>query len=164
MAEILTFMSSSAKDKSGCWRQGFGTLKKRKAIYMELKKEVSGKQMFAGLCRDSVTQSRLWSLGSAVCPPSLNPFSLQRSLVTGLFWEQKILVTDLYPTLCYPMDCSPPGSPVCGILQARRLERVAIPFSRGSFWPRDWTLVSCITSRLFTIWATGDLYLNSLGS
>ena len=56
MAETLTFMSSSAKDKSGCWRQGFGTLKEREAVYMELKKEVSGKQMFARLCRDSVTQ------------------------------------------------------------------------------------------------------------
>ena len=52
MAEIFTFVSSSAEDKSGCWRQGFGTLKERKAIYMELKKEVSGKQMFAGLCRE----------------------------------------------------------------------------------------------------------------
>ena len=42
------------------------------------------------------------------------------------------------------MDCSPPGSCVCGILQARILEWVAIPFSRGSFWPRDWTRDSCI--------------------
>ena len=37
-----------------------------------------------------------------------------------------------YPTLCNPMDCSPPGSSVHGILQARILEWVAIPFSRGS--------------------------------
>ena len=42
-------------------------------------------------------------------------------------------------TLCDPMDCSPPGSFVHGILQARILERVAISFSRGSFWPRDRT-------------------------
>ena len=43
----------------------------------------------------------------------------------------------LCPTLCKPMDCSPPGSSVHGILQARILEWVAIPFSRGSSQPRD---------------------------
>ena len=41
------------------------------------------------------------------------------------------------------MDCSPPGSSVHGILQTRILEWVAIPFSRGSSWPRDRTQVSC---------------------
>ena len=40
-------------------------------------------------------------------------------------------------TLCNPMDCSPPGSSVHGISQARILEWVAIPFSKGSSWPRD---------------------------
>ena len=40
-------------------------------------------------------------------------------------------------TLCNPMDCSPPGSSVHGILQARMLEWVAIPFSGGSFQPKD---------------------------
>ena len=39
-------------------------------------------------------------------------------------------------------------APVHGILQARILEWVANPFSRGSFWPRDWTQVSCIAGRL----------------
>ena len=51
------------------------------------------------------------------------------------------------------MDCSPPGSSVCGISQARILEWVAIPFSRGSSWPRDWTQVSHIAGRFFAIWA-----------
>ena len=51
------------------------------------------------------------------------------------------------------MDWSLPGFPVCGILQARILECVAIPLSRGSSQPRDWTLVSCITGGFFTIWA-----------
>ena len=40
-------------------------------------------------------------------------------------------------TLWDPMDCSPPDSSVCGILQARTLEWVAISYSRGSSWPRD---------------------------
>ena len=44
-------------------------------------------------------------------------------------------------TLYDPMDCSQPGSPVHGILQARILEWVAIPFSRGSSWPRDRTCI-----------------------
>ena len=52
------------------------------------------------------------------------------------------------------MSCSPPGSPVHGILQARILERVAISFSRGSSQPRDRTQVSHIVGRHFTIWAT----------
>ena len=44
----------------------------------------------------------------------------------------KLLVAQLCPNLCNPMDCSPPGSTVHGILQAGILEWVAIPFSRGS--------------------------------
>ena len=54
---------------------------------------------------------------------------------------------------CNPMDCSPPDSSLHGILQARILKWVAIPFSRGSSWPRDWVQVSCITGRFFTNWA-----------
>ena len=59
------------------------------------------------------------------------------------------------PTLWDPVDCSPPGSSVHGILQARILEWVAISFSRGSSWPRDWTKVSHIAGRRFTIWTEG---------
>ena len=51
---------------------------------------------------------------------------------------------------------SPPGSSVHGILQARILEWVAISFSKGSSWPRDWTQVSCIAGRFFTLWATRE--------
>ena len=54
---------------------------------------------------------------------------------------------------CYPMDCSPPGSSVHGIPQARILERVSISFSRGSSRRRNWTQVSCIAGRSFTNWA-----------
>ena len=67
-----------------------------------------------------------------------------------------MLVVQLCLTLCDPMDYSPPGSSVHGILQARILEWVAIPFSRGSSQPRDQTLVSCIAGRFFTIWATRE--------
>ena len=50
-----------------------------------------------------------------------------------------LLVTQSCPTLCDPVDCGPPGPPVRGILQARVLERVAIPSSRGSSQLRDQT-------------------------
>ena len=60
-------------------------------------------------------------------------------------------ITQSCPTLCDPVDCSPPGSSVHGILQARILEWVAVPSSRGSSQPRDRTQVSCIAGRFFTI-------------
>ena len=50
------------------------------------------------------------------------------------------MLLQLCPTLCDPMDCSPLGSSVHGILQVRILEWVAMPSSRGSSWPRDGTL------------------------
>ena len=56
--------------------------------------------------------------------------------------------------LCDPMDYSPPGSSIHGVLQARILEWAAISFSRGSSWPRDWTQVFPIASRRFNLWAT----------
>ena len=71
----------------------------------------------------------------------------------------KMLVAQSCPTLCESMDWSPPGSSVDGILLARILEWVAIPFSRGSSLSRDWTQVSCIADRIFTIWATREARL-----
>ena len=53
-------------------------------------------------------------------------------------------ITKPCPILCGPMDCSPPGSSVHGILQARILEQVVISYSRGSSCPRYQTCVSCI--------------------
>ena len=60
-----------------------------------------------------------------------------------------VLVTQSCPTLCDPMDCV-----VHGLLQARILEWVSFPFSRGSSQPRDRTRVSCIAGGFFTSWAT----------
>ena len=64
------------------------------------------------------------------------------------------------------MDCSPPGSSVHGILQARILEWVAISFSRGSSQPRDRSRVSCIADGVFAIgppgkpsWSVLSVYL-----
>ena len=62
------------------------------------------------------------------------------------------------PTLCKPMVCSLPGSSVRGILQARILEWIATPFSRGSSWPRDHTHVCgfCITVKILYCWVTEE--------
>ena len=56
------------------------------------------------------------------------------------------------PALWDPMNCSPPGPSAHGILRARILEWVAMPFSRGFSWARDWTLVLC-----FLCWQGGSL-------
>ena len=66
----------------------------------------------------------------------------------------KVCISQLCLTICNPMDCSPPDSSLHGILQARILEWLAISFSRRSPGPRDWTHVSHITGRFFSIWAT----------
>ena len=65
-------------------------------------------------------------------------------------WTGGGLVSKSCLTLCDSMDCSPPGFSVHRIPQARILEWVAISFSRGSSWPRDWTCFSCIAGRFFT--------------
>ena len=59
-------------------------------------------------------------------------------------------------TLHDPIDCSPPGSSVHGIIQRRILEWTAISFSRGSCPPRDRTQVSLIADRCFPAWATRE--------
>ena len=65
-----------------------------------------------------------------------------------------VLIAQSWPTLCNPMDYHSPASSVLWILQARILVWVAISSSRGYSQLRDWTQVSCIEGRFFTIWAT----------
>ena len=76
--------------------------------------------------------------------------------VLGMFeWESE--VAQLCPTLCDPMDCSLSGSSVHRIFQAIVLEWVAISFYRGSSWPRDWTQISLIVDRRFTVRAIREV-------
>ena len=75
--------------------------------------------------------------------------------VVSIFITFKILCVHVQslqscPILCDPMDYSPPGSPVHGILQARILEWVASPFSRGLSPPRYQTSISCTAGGFFT--------------
>ena len=81
------------------------------------------------------------------------------SFFKSLFPLEKWLLLFSHQVLsdfCCPMDCSSPGSFFHGILQARTLEWFAISFSRGSFWPRDWTWVSCIGRWILYHWATRE--------
>ena len=70
---------------------------------------------------------------------------------------REVKVTTSCPTLHNSMDYT-----VYGILQARILEWLAFPFSRGSFQPRDRTQVSCIAGRFFTSWATGKALVKQI--
>ena len=81
----------------------------------------------------------------------LAPASFDLQVVKGrytsivlLLRATKLSVAQLCPTLCDPIDYSLPGSPVHGVPQARILEWIAIPCSRGSSWPRDQTQDSCM--------------------
>ena len=78
-------------------------------------------------------------------------FILIREIVPCLFYFSKIRLhaqmLQSCLTLCNTVDCSQPGSSVHGIVSARKLEWVVIPFCRVSLWPRDLTCVSCITGR-----------------
>ena len=71
------------------------------------------------------------------------PFPQISSPVTGIIIPLAHSVTQLYLTLCGPMDSSPPGSSAHEILQARILERFSTSYSRIFSQTRDWTRVSC---------------------
>ena len=83
--------------------------------------------------------------------PSLLPVSLafiQLVMFQNFLCDRACVCAKLLqscPTLCDPMDCSPPGSSVRGIVQVRILEWVAMPSSRGFFQPRDQTCISYIS-------------------
>ena len=91
------------------------------------------------------------------CAPA-NPTKSTEDVITGWVSEWVSEVARLCPTLCDPMDWSLPASSIHGIFQARVLEWVAISFSRRSSRPRDWTWVSHIVGRRFTIWANREVH------
>ena len=100
----------------------------------------------------------LWILSSI--HPSIHPLKTYyvisivkktSSYFPKSYMKDKVKVTQSCLTLCDPVDCSPPGSSVHGILQARILEWVAYHFSRGSSQHRDQTQVSHIAGEFFII-------------
>ena len=90
------------------------------------------------LCR---SQSYIQVVTSASDQLAINPRSPQPPLYC--------LVTQACPTLCNSRDYSPPGSSVHGVIPARIMEWVAIPFFRGFSQPRNGTQVSCIAGEFF---------------
>ena len=116
------------------------------------------------------SSDKTWSTGGgngsplqySCCENSMNSMKMQKDMTQkdeppsseGVQYATKkvlVLVAQLCPTPCDPMDDSPSGPSIHGILQARILEWVAIPFCRGSSQPKDQTWVSCIVGGLFTI-------------
>ena len=92
----------------------------------------------------SLSVKSSWALDHSLtlwvsCPDALAPTACCMSMCA------EFVCALLCLTLCNPMDCSQPGSSVRGIFQAGILEWVAISFSRGSSWPRDWNLIFCIS-------------------
>ena len=113
------------------------------------------------LCWDIMLTRSPW-FTSRFAPGFVHSIGLERCVSTGTYHchirvsSRVVLVAQSCPALCNLMDCSPPGSSVHGSLQARRLEWVAMPFCRGSSWPGDWTQVSHIAGRHFTLWAVRE--------
>ena len=88
-----------------------------------------------------------WSVDSVNCRSKFP------HMVGWICWHENWSESERHSVMsdsCNPMDCSPPGSSVYGILQARILEWVAISFSTASSWPRNWIQVCCVAGRFFT--------------
>jgi len=83
---------------------------------------------------------------------TLNILATKKPVVSGALFL--LLLLHHVQLFCNPTDCSPPGFSVHGILQARILEWVVMPSSRGSSWPKDRTWVSCIGRQILYRWAT----------
>ena len=102
-----------------------------------------------GLVRTGLCQTDLVSIFEKVLPERLLRENTLDSKTPDILNLKRISVCakslQLCTALCDPMDCSPSGSSVHGILQARILEWVAIPFSKGSSWPRDRTHTSYVS-------------------
>ena len=102
----------------------------------------------------SLSWSICWNFVPMCSCPSFSQDSHSTYCLFVCFSHRWYLIVKVGPshlTLCDPM-----GYTVHGILQARILEWVAFPFSRGYSQPRDWTQVSLISGRFFTSWATRD--------
>ena len=99
------------------------------------------------------SQPRAWTWVSCIAGRF---FTVWATREAHRLYNLKVKVDQSCPTLCDPMDYT-----VHGILQARILEWVAFPFSRGSSLPRDWTQISHIAGGFFTSWARREESLYS---
>ena len=111
-----------------------------------------GVRVGVGACRHGVHQTWLQGRGRHSFSPveSLLRVFFSCLIFTVIFAMPACSVASIMSDALRPKDCSPPGSSVHGILQVRTLEWVAMPSSRGSSQPRDWTWVSCTAGGFFT--------------
>ena len=96
------------------------------------------------------------SVAKSSLSPSLHQWRIALWITHFFLTPVPVKLLQSCPALSDPMDHSAPGSSIYGSLQARILEWVASPFSRGSFRCRDRTRVSCIAGKFFIIWATRE--------
>ena len=87
------------------------------------------------------SQPRVWTQVSSIARGFFTSWATGEAQVSSSACSD----TQSGPTLCDPMDCSPPGSSVHGILQARIMEWAAICYSRGSSAPRDRAHISYVS-------------------
>ena len=92
----------------------------------------------------------------------IQPVNILLRIFPYMFIRDCYLVTRSCPTLCDPMDYSPPGSPVHRVLQGRILEWVTISFSTGSSHTRDWTIF-CIGKQILFHWTTREDLIGDIG-
>ena len=107
-----------------------------------------------------------WCLPRVVSRTLLHPQAKIHGCSSPLYKMHSacMLSLQLGPTLCDPMDCSPTGSPVLWVLQARILEWVVMPSSSGSSQPRNRTCVSLVSSALGPILLFYEHFLSLSGS
>ena len=103
-----------------------------------------------GICRFS--QFFFFSFGLWLIPLRVIKYFFLNAPSEWTKWIMQAKSLQSCLTLCDLMDCSPSGSSVHGILQARILEWVAVSSSRGSSWPGDWTRVPCGS------WIAGEFF------
>ena len=128
---------SFSRDSWGCWWEGEHSRLDLMSLFRVTKSGVRGAGVWTLALSPSCVNSGKW-----LCFPRLKEHE----------WVSEwVKVAQSCLTLCDPMDYT-----VNGILQARILEWVAVPFSRGSSQPRDQTQVSRIAGRFFTSWATRE--------
>ena len=115
---------------------------------------VSTRELFSMLCQPG-WRGVWWRLDTCICMAESLHCSHETTTILLISYVF-VLVAQSCPTLCDPMDCSPPSFSVHGILQARILEWIAILFARGASQPRDRTLVSCLTGRFLPFQQQGN--------
>ena len=117
---------------------------------------------YEGQCCNSSLPKTHWRLWYGPLYQSCSPFGFSSSEFKNVvaFCSDSCLVTESR-LFCDPVDYSPPGLSVRGILQAKILEWVAISSSGGSSQSRDWTHVFCTTGRFFAVWPTVTFYLTA---